>query len=85
MTPLTPFGADRRVRAFGAFGCGAGRDADLLDNHGFGNPTDAWAKVAMIAIDVPAMATANETYHKALSVTALLIVCAYVGALFARI
>jgi hypothetical protein len=58
---------------------------DILVNHSLGSPTDAWSKGFMIAIDIPALFTANEPYHKALAVAALLIFCWYTFALFAQI
>jgi hypothetical protein len=58
---------------------------DVLVNGSLGNPTDAWIKAAMIAIDIPALITANERYHKFLAVAALAIFCGYVGILFSQI
>jgi hypothetical protein len=58
---------------------------DLLVSGNVGNPSDAWTKAGMIAINVPALFTANETYHKLLAVIALLIFCGYVAILFGQI
>lgn len=77
----------RRQFFFGTiiFALAASYLPDLLVNHNVGNPTDAWSKAFMIAIDIPALFTANEPYHKALAVIALVFFCWYVGALFAQI
>lgn len=58
---------------------------DIITTGRLGNPIDAWSKALMIAIDVPALFTKNESYHKALAVAALVIFCGYVTALFSQI
>jgi hypothetical protein len=58
---------------------------DLLTSRGLGNNTDAAMKAVMIALDVPALLTVNERYHKFLAVAALAIFCGYVTMLFAQI
>jgi hypothetical protein len=58
---------------------------DLLVNGNLGNATDAGTKAFMIAIDVPALFTANEKYHKFLAIAALAIFCGYVALLFSQI
>ncbi|HET6276765.1 MAG TPA: hypothetical protein VFE16_12615 [Candidatus Cybelea sp.] len=58
---------------------------DLMTTGTFGKPVDAWSKALMIALDVPALVTKNEGYHKFLAVAALLIFCGYVAVLFSRI
>ena len=58
---------------------------DLLTARNLGNPIDASMKAVMIAIDVPALFTKNEGYHKFLAVAALVIFCGYVTILFSQI
>lgn len=58
---------------------------DLFVSGSLGNPTDASMKAVMMALNVPALVTANETYHKFNAVVALAIFCAYVGVLFAQL
>jgi hypothetical protein len=58
---------------------------DAFVSGNLGNPSDAWTKAFMIAIDVPALFTTNEWYHKFLAVAALLVFCGYVGFLFSQI
>ena len=50
-----------------------------------GNRVDVAMKAVMIALNVPALLTANQTYHKLNAVVALLIFCAYIGVLFAQL
>ncbi len=57
---------------------------DILTTGTLGNPLDAWTKAVMIAINLPAVLTEDERYHKVLAVVALAIFCAYVAVLFAR-
>ena len=58
---------------------------DVLVFHNVCNPVDAAMKLLMMAIDAPALFTANERYHKFLAVAALAIFCAYIGVLFAAL
>lgn len=58
---------------------------DVLTNGNLGNPVDAWMKAAMMALNLPALFTEDERYHKFLAVAGLAIFCGYVAALFARI
>jgi hypothetical protein len=58
---------------------------DVLVTGRLGNPADVWTKATMMAVNVPALFSANEMYHKFLAVFALLIFCGYVAALFAQI
>jgi hypothetical protein len=58
---------------------------DVLATGRLGNPVDVWTKAALIAIDIPAMVTADEAYHKFLAVAALVAFCAYIALLFAAI
>jgi hypothetical protein len=50
---------------------------DILVRGNLGNPTDALAKAGIIAINVPALFTANEAFHKVLTVAGFVIICAY--------
>ncbi len=58
---------------------------DLMTTRNLGTPVDAWSKALMIAIDVPALFTKNEVYHKFLAIAALVIFCGYVTVLFSQI
>jgi hypothetical protein len=58
---------------------------DVLTRGNLGNPVDAWMKAAMMALNVPALLTEDERYHKFLAVAGLAIFCGYVAILFARI
>lgn len=58
---------------------------DVLTNGNLGNPVDAWMKAGMIALNIPALFTKDERYHKLLAVAGLAIFCGYVAILFARI
>lgn len=58
---------------------------DLFVSGNLGNTTDASMKAVMMALNVPALLTANETYHKFNAVVALALFCAYIGALFAQL
>lgn len=58
---------------------------DILNTGRLGNPADAGAKAMMIVLNVPALLTADERYHKFLAVAGLIIFCGYVAFLFAQI
>lgn len=58
---------------------------DILVAGNLGNPTDATMKAVMMALNVPALFSANEAYHKFNAVAALLIFCGYIGVLFGQI
>jgi len=58
---------------------------DIFVYRNLGNPVDAAMKAVMIALNVPALLSANEAYHKFNAVAAFLIFCGYVAVLFARI
>ena len=58
---------------------------DIITRQNLGNPVDAWSKAVMIAIDLPALFTENEAYHKFLAVAALAIFIGYIGMLFSQI
>lgn len=58
---------------------------DILVSGNLGNPTDAAMKAVMMALNLPALLSASEAYHKFNAVAALLIFCAYIGVLFAAI
>jgi hypothetical protein len=58
---------------------------DLLVNGNWGRPLDVAIKAGWIALDIVAIATANEVVHKVLAVVTLIVTCAYIGLLFALI
>jgi hypothetical protein len=58
---------------------------DLLVNGNWGRPLDVALKVTWIILDVLALVTANEIFHKAIAVVTLAMACAYIGLLFATI
>ena len=58
---------------------------DLFVYGNLGNRLDASMKLVMMALNVPALATANEAYHKFNAVAALLLFCGYIGVLFAQL
>jgi len=58
---------------------------DILVSGNLGSPADAWTKAMMIALNVPALLTADERYHKFLAVAGLAIFCGYIAFLFAQI
>ena len=58
---------------------------DLFVSGNLGNPADASMKAVMMALNVPALLSANETYHKFNAVVGLAIFCAYIGVLFAQL
>lgn len=58
---------------------------DILVSRNLGNPIDASMKGVMIALNIPALLSSNEIYHKFNAVAAFLIFCAYVTVLFGQI
>jgi hypothetical protein len=58
---------------------------DLMIGGNLGSPTDAAAKACIIAINIPPLLSANETLHKVVTGVGLVIICAYIGVLFAQL
>lgn len=58
---------------------------DLLTSDRLGSTPDVAMRAVMIALDVPAVFSANERYHKFLAIAALLMFCGYVAVLFSQI
>lgn len=58
---------------------------DVLVSGNLGNPVDASMKAVMMALNVPALLSTNEAYHKFNAVAGLLIFCGYIGVLFSQI
>jgi hypothetical protein len=71
--------------AIGAFTIAASFLPDLLVTGHWGRPLDVAVKVTWIILDVLALVTANEVFHKAVAVVTLAMTCAYIGLLFAAI
>ena len=71
--------------AIGAFTIAVSFLPDLLVTGHWGRPLDVGVKATWIILDVLALVSANEVFHKTVAVITLVMTCAYIGLLFAAI
>ncbi len=58
---------------------------DLLASGDFGSPADAAVKAGIILINFAPLFSANENLHKVNAVVGLVVICGYIGTLFAAL